>query len=126
MYHVIRLAGYYWANIMADCLRVAKTCYSCQINGNFEHQPPIALHPTVPSWPFDAWGIEVISPIDPPSSSGHRFILAAADYFSKWGEDVALSKVKSDNAINFLERHIIYRFRVPHRIISDNAKAQVR
>jgi len=46
MYHVIRLAGYYWANIMADCLRVAKTCHRSQINGNFEHQPPLALHPT--------------------------------------------------------------------------------
>ena len=31
--------------------------------------------------------------------------------------------MKSDNAINFLERHIIYRFGVPHRITSDNAKA---
>jgi transposase InsO family protein len=31
--------------------------------------------------------------------------------------------VKSDNVINFLERHIIYRFGVPHQITSDNAKA---
>jgi len=123
MYHSIRLAGYYWPSIMADCLRVARTCHSCQVHGNFKHQPPIALHPTVPSWPFDAWGIDVIGPIDPPSSSGHRFILAATDYFSKWAEAVALREVKSDNAINFLERHIIYRFGVPHRITSDNAKA---
>jgi transposase InsO family protein len=31
--------------------------------------------------------------------------------------------VKSDNVNNFLERHIIYRFGVPHRITSGNAKA---
>ncbi|XP_066311460.1 uncharacterized protein [Miscanthus floridulus] len=30
----------------------------------------------VPSWPFDAWGIDVIGPVDPPSSGGHRFILS--------------------------------------------------
>jgi hypothetical protein len=123
MYHSIRLAGYYWPGIMVDCLEVAKTCHSCQIHGNFKHLPPVALHPTVPSWPFDAWGIDVIGPVDPPSTSGHRFILAATDYFSKWAEVVPLSEVKSENAIKFLERQIIFRFGVPHRITSDNAKA---
>jgi transposase InsO family protein len=34
-----------------------------------------------------------------------------------------IKEVKSDNVINFLERNIIYRFGVPHRITSDNAKA---
>jgi hypothetical protein len=90
MYHSIRLAGYYWPGIMSDCLRVAKSCYSCQVHGDFKHQPPAPLYPTIPSWPFDAWGIDVIGPIDPPSSRGHRFILAATDYFSKWVEVVPL------------------------------------
>jgi transposase InsO family protein len=31
--------------------------------------------------------------------------------------------VKPDNVINFLEQHIIYRFGVPRRITSDNAKS---
>jgi ribonuclease HI len=123
MYHSIRLAGYYWPGIMTDCLKVAKRCHGCQIHGNFKHLPPVPLHPTVPAWPFDAWGMDVIGPIDPPSSGGHRFILAATDYFSKWAEAVPLREVKSANAINFLERHIIYRFGIPHRITSDNAKA---
>ncbi|KAK1665874.1 hypothetical protein QYE76_054033 [Lolium multiflorum] len=123
MYHSIRLAGYYWPGIMTDCLRVAKSCHGCQIHGDFKHQPPVPLHPTVPSWPFDAWGIDFIGPIDPPSSRGHRFILVATDYFSKWAEAVPLREVKSDNIINFLERNIIYRFGIPHRITSDNAKA---
>ena len=123
MYHSIRLAGYYWPSIMEDCLRIAKSCHGCQIHGDFKHQPPVPLHPTVPSWPFDAWGIDVIGPIDPPSSGGHRFILAATYYFSKWAEAVSLREVKSDNIINFLERQIIYRFGIPHRITSDNGKA---
>jgi len=108
---------------MEDCLRITKSCHGCQIHGDFKHQPPVPLHPTVPSWPFDAWGIDVIGPIDPPSSGGHRFILAATDYFSKWAEAVSLREVKSDNVINFLERQIIYRFGIPHRITSDNGKA---
>ena len=123
MYHSIRLAGYYWPGIMAVCLQVARSCHNCQVHGDFKHRPPVPLHPTIPSWPFDAWGIDVIGPIDPPSSRGHRFILATTDYFSKWAEVVLLREVKSDNVINFLERNIIYRFGIPHRITSDNGKA---
>jgi hypothetical protein len=32
------------------------------------------------------------------------------DYFSKWAEAIPLREAKSDNVINFLVRHIIYRF----------------
>ncbi|KAF0891250.1 hypothetical protein E2562_009428 [Oryza meyeriana var. granulata] len=103
--------------------KVAKTCHGCQIHDNFKHQPLTPLYPAIPSWPFDAWGIDVIGLIDPPSSRGHRFILAATDYFSKWAEAIRLREVKSSNVINFLERNIIYRFSIPHRITSDNAKA---
>ena len=103
MYHSIRLAGYYCPGVMADCLRVASSCHNYQVHGDFKHQPPVPLHPTVPSWPFDAWGIDVIGLIDPPSSGGHHFILAATDYFSKCMEAVPLREVKSDNVIKFLE-----------------------
>jgi hypothetical protein len=41
--------------------------------------------------------------IEPPSPWGHRFILAATDYFSRWAEAIPLREVKSDNVINFLE-----------------------
>ena len=89
---------------------MARSCHNCQVHGGFKHRTPVPLHPTIPSWPFDAWGINVIGPINPPSSRGHRFILDATDYFSKWAEAVPLREVKSDNVINFLERNIIYRF----------------
>jgi hypothetical protein len=93
---------------------------NCQIHDNFKYLPPVPLHPTVSSWPFDAWGIDVIEPL---SARGHHIILAATDYFSKWAEAIPLKEVKSDNVINFLERRIIYRFGIPHRNTSDNAKA---
>ena len=123
MYHSIKLCGYYWPGVMKDCLRVARSCHNCQIHGVIKHQPPVSLHPTVPAWPFDAWGIDVVGPFDAPSSRGHKFILAATDYFSRWAEAVPLAEVKSDNCINFLEHNIIYHFGVPHHITSDNAKA---
>jgi hypothetical protein len=55
-----------------------------------------------------------------PSSKGHKFILAATGYFSKWAEAVALKEVKAENVENFIRSNLIYRFGVPARMISDN------
>lgn len=47
------------------------------------------------------WGMDVVRPIYPPSSEGHKFILVAADYFSKWAEAVPLKEVKAENIEDF-------------------------
>jgi hypothetical protein len=114
MYRSIKLVGYYWPWIMADCIKIAKSCHNCQIHDNFKHLQLVPLHPMVPSWPFDAWRIDVIGAIEPPSARGHHFILTAMDYFSKWAEAIPLREVESDNIINFLKRQIIYHFGVSH------------
>ncbi|XP_060200376.1 uncharacterized protein LOC132628627 [Lycium barbarum] len=82
-FHIKRM-GYYWPTMVKDCLDYARRCKACQFHANFIHQPPEALHPTVVSWPFDAWGLDVVGPL-PKSSGGHLYILAATDYFLKMG-----------------------------------------
>jgi Integrase core domain len=66
------------------------------------------------------WGTDIVGPIDPPTSRGHRFILAAIDYFTKWAEAVSLKEVKASDVVKFFKTHILYRFGTPQRIISDN------
>uniref|UniRef100_A0A2N9J4N8 Uncharacterized protein n=1 Tax=Fagus sylvatica TaxID=28930 RepID=A0A2N9J4N8_FAGSY len=83
--------------------------------------PPEPLHPTVASWPFDAWGLDVVGPL-PKSSAGHLYILAATDYFSKWAEVISLKEVKKENVVNFIRTHLIYRYGVPRYIMTDNGK----
>ncbi|KAK2997595.1 hypothetical protein RJ639_025679 [Escallonia herrerae] len=118
----IKRLGYYWPTMIADCIGFAKRCQACQFHGDFSHSPPEPLHFTVCSWPFAAWGMDVIGPFTPPSSKGHRYILAATDYFSKWAEAIALRDVKRDTVADFIRTHIIYRFGVPESVIADNAK----
>ena len=66
------------------------------------------------------WGMDVIGPISPPSSKGHRFILAITDCFSKWAEAIPLREVKTFDVVKFVKHHVIYRFGVPRRIVHDN------
>ncbi|KAL0405374.1 UNVERIFIED_CONTAM: hypothetical protein Slati_3851300 [Sesamum latifolium] len=117
----IKRMGYYWPTMVKDCIDYAKRCQACQFHANLIHQPPEPLHPTVASWPFDAWGLDVVGPMT-KSSGGHLYILAATDYFSKWAEAVPLKEVKKENVADFICTNIIYRYGVPRYIITDNRK----
>ncbi|XP_020081405.1 uncharacterized protein LOC109705053 [Ananas comosus] len=119
----IKHLGYYWPTMIQDCMMYARKCHQCQIHGDFIHRHPNPLHPTIASWPFDMWGTDVIGPINPLSSRGHKFILAATDYFSRWVEAIPLREVKADDVVKFFKENILYRFGVPRRIISDNGTA---
>uniref|UniRef100_A0A7N2L0M9 RNA-directed DNA polymerase n=1 Tax=Quercus lobata TaxID=97700 RepID=A0A7N2L0M9_QUELO len=121
LHYRIKRMGYYWPTMVQDSMECAKKCEACQYHANFIHQPPEPLHPTVASWPFDAWGLDAIGPL-PKSSGGHLYILAATDYFSKWAEAVPLREVKKETVVNFIRTHLIYRYGVPRYIITDNGK----
>ena len=112
--------GYYWPTMITDTVEYARRYKACQIHVDFIHQPPKLPHSTISSWPFEAWGIDVVGPISSPLAKGHWFILAITDYFSKWVEVVPLVEVKTTNVINIIRYHAIHRFGVPRRIIHDN------
>ena len=98
--------GYYWLTMIADVVKYAQRCKACQIHADFIHQPSELLHPIVASWPFEAYGIDIVGPISPSSIKGHRFILAITDYFSKWAEAIPLIEVKTSNMVNFIKHHV--------------------
>jgi len=61
----------------------------------------------------------LISQIFPPSSRGHKFVLVATDYFTKWVEAIPLKTVTSKNMVDFVREHIVYRFGIPQTITTD-------
>nr|XP_033515564.1 uncharacterized protein LOC117280016 [Nicotiana tomentosiformis] len=71
--------------MVQDCLDYPRRCKAFQFQANFIHQPLEVLQSTVVSWPFDAWGLDVVGPL-PKFFGGHLYILVAIDYFSKWAE----------------------------------------
>ena len=73
-------------------------------------------------WPFSMWGMDVIGPITPKSSNGHRFILVAIDYFTKWVEAESYARVTKEVVTRFVKNTLVCRFGLPESIISDNAR----
>ncbi|KAA0055643.1 hypothetical protein E5676_scaffold16G00070 [Cucumis melo var. makuwa] len=65
--------------------------------------------------------MDVIGPIDPKASNGHRF-LAAIDYFTEWTEAATYCNVTRGIVLKFIKKELIYRYALIKGIISDNVK----
>ncbi|XP_027368234.1 uncharacterized protein LOC113874209 [Abrus precatorius] len=90
MANKILRAGYYWLTMEADCFRYVKTY------------------------------IDVIRPIEPKASNGHRFILVAIDYFTKWVEATSYASVTRNVVERFIKKDLICQYGLPSKLITDD------
>ncbi|XP_042404677.1 uncharacterized protein LOC121994834 [Zingiber officinale] len=67
------------------------------------------------------WGMDIVDPF-PMTSGQKRFLLVVVDYFSKWAKAEALARITEGAVIQFLWRNILYRFDIPHKLVSDNGR----
>lgn len=95
-------------------------CQKYQIHANRMHLLPSELHPMTSSWPFSAWGIEVIGRITPPASNGHKFILVAVDYFTIRVKVASYATLTARQVAHFIKQNTIYWCGIPQAYLSDN------
>ena len=81
------------------------------------------MYSIIKPWPFRGWGLDFIGQINPPSSKGHRFVLVATDYFTKWTESVSLKNMTHKEVIEFITEHIIHRFGIPQTLTTDQGSS---
>ncbi|XP_012435102.1 uncharacterized protein LOC105761746 [Gossypium raimondii] len=84
---------YYWSTMEGDCINYAKRCHN----------------------------MDVIGPVSPKASNGHRFVFVVIGYFTKWVEAISYANVRKSVVNKFLKKEIICRYGMPEKIISDNA-----
>ena len=116
---LLRRAGFYWPTMIADCFKYYRGCQVCQQFGDVQIFPAAKLHPIIKPWPFRGWGLDFNGEIHPSSSKGHRFVLVATDYFTKWTETVALKNMTHKEVNEFITEHIFHRFGIPQTLSTD-------
>ena len=104
--------GYYWITGEINCIDFVKCCHDCQTHANLNHVPPSELYSMTFPWPFLVWGKDLIGRIAPKALNGHKYILVAIDYFTKWVEVASYSVLKAKHVAQFIHNNIIYRFGV--------------
>lgn len=113
-------AGYYLTKMEVSCYNFVKRCHKCHIFGDKIYVPPTLLNVMTSPWTFSMLGIGMIGMINLKSSKGHRFILVAIDYFTKWVKDASYTNVTRPVATLFIKKEIIYHYGVLGKIITDN------
>lgn len=121
--HKILRASYYWPTLFSDVCTYVRTCDACQRFEGKNQLKSLPLKPVTVTGPFQQWGLDFIGEIHPPSSSQHRWILVATDYFTKWIEAIPTKNANHTVIMNFLQDNIFSRFGCPKRIVTDNAAA---
>jgi hypothetical protein len=112
-------AGFYWLTAIEDAKYIVRRCEACQRFTSRPHAPAAELQPIPLSWPFAQWGLDMVGKLHKSWPGGHVYMLVAVDKFTKWVEAAPVTTQDSTAVINFI-MSIIFRFGVPHSIITDN------
>jgi IS30 family transposase len=109
----------YWPTMESDCIKYQRGCEVCEQFENLQLAPASVLHPIMKPWPFRGWGLNFNGEVLLSSSKGHRFILVAADYITKWLEAMPLRNMMHREVIRFIQQHVIHRFGIPQSLTTD-------
>ena len=90
--------------MLEDCFKYYKGCQACQRFGKIQIVLASVMNSIIKPWPLRGWAMDMIGQINPSSSKGHQWVLAATDYFTKWVEAVPMRTVASRDVISFEKR----------------------
>jgi hypothetical protein len=66
--HKVLRAGYYWPTLFRDAHALCRKCIICQKASGRLQKPAFPLQPVSVDSPFQQWGLDIIGPVNPPSS----------------------------------------------------------
>jgi transposase InsO family protein len=112
-------ADFFWPRANEAAQEIVQHCPGCQFYANLSHKPASGLKTIPLVWPFAVWGLDMVGPLR-TGASGFTHLLVAVDKFTKWIEAKPIKKLDSRTAIKFM-KEIVFRYGVPHIIITDNS-----
>ena len=113
--------AFYWPG-MTDSVR--KYCIKCDICvtqklSRASNKAPLGQY--LVGEPMERVMMDILGPL-PITSSGNRYVLVIADWFTKWTECVAIPDIESETVARALVDNFICRFGTPLQIYSDQGR----
>ncbi|KAL0324744.1 UNVERIFIED_CONTAM: hypothetical protein Scaly_2441500 [Sesamum calycinum] len=94
--------GYFWPTLVKDAMEFTKKCESCQRYASLIHSPTTPTEPVKIACPLDQWGDRYPWTF-PTGACPKKFIIVTVEYFSKWIEAEALSKISEKEGKKIME-----------------------
>ncbi|GFV56446.1 hypothetical protein TNCV_4203701 [Trichonephila clavipes] len=112
--------SFFWEGLRADVKKFCESCKECQLTRSVRIKDRSPITPVArPELPFQVVNMDLIGPIDPPSSKGHKYILCLVDQHTRWGEAVPLTSLSAKVTCEAL-LSIFSRTGTPNVVASDN------
>ena len=114
---------FWWPNLIQTIHDYIVSCRSCQENKpDFDKSLGLANPDKPKEEPFHTVSIDVHGPINPPSSTGNKYLVLLVDHFTKWIELKAVKNIRTDTIAQWLCDEVILRHGGINFILTDNAK----
>ncbi|GFT86342.1 retrovirus-related Pol polyprotein from transposon opus [Trichonephila clavipes] len=120
--------SFFWEGLRADVKKFCESCKECQLTRSvrIKDRPPIT--PVArPELPFQVVNMDLIGPIDPPSSKGHTYILCLVDQHTRWEEAMLVTslraKVTCEALLSIFSRTEIYLLSKREGFVEKNSAA---
>ena len=100
-------AGYFLPTIFKYCVEAVKRCHLCQLYTKKMRSQPAPLFPVASVGPFMKWGIDYVT-CNPASAGGHKYIIVAVDYFTKWAEEMPTFKADGEPQLSLYSIKLLH------------------
>ena len=111
--------NFFWPGMGADIRDYCRSCDVCQRKSSKGRVKPVPLQPLpVVTEPFSRVAVDLVGPLSPPSSEGHRYVLTLIDIATGYPEAIPLKDVDSVSVAEALLT-IFSRVGIPRKILSD-------
>lgn len=111
-------SSFHWPGITGDVKRYCASCDRCQRIGIRPTRAPLGNHQLITE-PFKKVSIDLIGPLIPASSEGHRSVLTCIDFATKYPMAIALKKTDSRTIADAL-LEMFQHTGLPVELLSDN------
>ena len=110
---------FHWPGMWSDIRAFCKSCDKCQRMSLQGRVKPVPLKQLpIITEPFSRVAVDIVGPLSPPTSEGHRYILTLIDFATGFPEAVPLRDVTSISTAEAL-LSIFARTGIPREILSD-------
>lgn len=110
---------FYWPGMWSDIKTFCKSCDKCQRMSVKGRVKPVPQKPLpIITEPFMRVAVDIVGPLSPPSSEGHRYLLTLIDFATGFPEAVPLKEITSISVAEALLT-IYSRVGIPTEILSD-------
>ncbi|GFU00923.1 hypothetical protein TNCV_3428901 [Trichonephila clavipes] len=117
--------SFFWEGLRADGKKFCESCKECQLTRSVRIKDRSPITPEAkPELPFQVVNMDLIGPIDPPSSKGHKYILCLVHQHTRWGEAVPLTNFSAKVTCEAL-LSIFSRTGIPNVVASTNFAAEL-